>query len=75
MGQIFERNRKLVEVSRVKEEVEARIQSASVNEDEIAGLQGEVSTLIKQYEKLVGDKIHIFNDMIGNLREISQNNN
>jgi hypothetical protein len=30
--------------------------------------------LIKQYEKLIGDKILIFNDMIGNLKEISRNN-
>ena len=37
-------------------------------------MQEELQGLIKQYEKLVGDKILIFNDMIGNLREISKNN-
>ena len=37
-------------------------------------MQDELQGLIKQYDKLVGDKIHLFNDMIGNLREISRNN-
>lgn len=37
-------------------------------------MQDELSNLIKQYEKLVGDKIHIFNDMLANLKEISKNN-
>eukprot|EP00347_Sterkiella_histriomuscorum_P021445 403333951 len=71
--QIFERNRKLVEVIRIKEDIEAKIQS-SVNEEEIRQMQDELQSLIKQYEKLVGDKIHLFNDMIGNLKEISKNN-
>jgi len=39
--QIFERNRKLVEVNRVKEEIEAKIQR-SVNEDEVRALQDEL---------------------------------
>lgn len=37
-------------------------------------MQDELANLIKQYEKLVGDKIHIFNDMLANLKEISKNN-
>ena len=58
---------------RIKEEVESKIQS-NVNEDEIKTMQEELSGLIKQYEKLVSDKILIFNDMITNLKEISRNN-
>ena len=58
---------------RVQEEVEAKIQQ-SVNESEIRGMQDELQGLIKQYEKLVSDKILIFNDLISNLREISHNN-
>jgi len=60
-------------VIRIKEEVESKIQS-NVNEDEIKTMQEELSGLIKQYEKLVSDKILIFNDMITNLKEISRNN-
>lgn len=30
--------------------------------------------MLKQYEKLVGDKIHIFDDLIASLKEVAQNN-
>lgn len=63
----------MVEVIRVKEEVECKIQN-NVNEAEIKTMQDELQGLIKQYEKLVSDKILIFNDLIANLKEISRNN-
>ena len=44
--QVFDRNRKLVEVIRVKEEIEAKIQN-SVNEEEIRAMQDELQSLIK----------------------------
>lgn len=62
-----------MDVVRVKEEIEARIQT-SASEEEIRSMQDEVTNLIKQYEKLVGDKIVIFNDMLSNLKELSRNN-
>lgn len=71
--QVQEKNRKMVEVIRVKEEVEAKIQN-NVNEAEIKAMQDELQGLIKQYEKLVGDKILIFSDLISNLHCISTNN-
>jgi len=70
---VFEKNRKLVEVIRVKEDIESKIQT-SVNEDEIRTMNDELQLLIKQYDKLVSDKTHIFGDMITNLKEISRNN-
>jgi hypothetical protein len=70
---IFDRNRKIVEVVRVKEEIESRI-NTNVNEEEIRTMQDELASLIKQYEKLIGDKIVIFNDLISNLKEIMKNN-
>jgi hypothetical protein len=70
---IFDRNRKIVEVVRVKEEIESRI-NTNVNEEEIRAMQDELASLIKQYEKLIGDKIVIFNDLISNLKEIMKNN-
>ena len=63
----------MVEVIRVKEEVESKIQQ-NVNEEEIIQMQDELKSLIKQYEKLVGDKILIFNDLIHNLKDVSKNN-
>jgi hypothetical protein len=73
ISHIFERNRKIVEVVRVKEEIESKI-NTNVNEDEIKVMQDELQNLIKQYEKLVSDKILMFGDLIGNLRDISRNN-
>ena len=63
----------MVEVIRVKEEVESKIQQ-NVNEEEIIQMQDELKSLIKQYEKLVVDKILIFNDLIHNLKDVSKNN-
>lgn len=63
----------MVEVLRIKEDIEAKIQN-SCNEEEIKNMQDELAALIKQYEKLVADKIDIFNNIIHNLKEISKNN-
>lgn len=43
-------------------------------EEDIKRMQGELESLLHQYEKLVGEKLHLFNEMLSNLREISRNN-
>ena len=48
---------------RIKEEIESKI-NINVNEEEIRNMHDELNNLIRQYDKLVGDKVIIFNDMI-----------
>ena len=45
IAQIFEKNRKMVEIQRVKEEIETKIQNAS-SEDDLRNMQEEVKALI-----------------------------
>ncbi|TNV72326.1 hypothetical protein FGO68_gene11876 [Halteria grandinella] len=37
-------------------------------------MQEELDHLLQQYEKLVGEKLHLFTEMLSNMREISRNN-
>jgi|LauGreDrversion4_2_1035121.scaffolds.fasta_scaffold145913_1 hypothetical protein len=37
-------------------------------------MQMELDELLVNYEKLIGDKLSLFHVMLGNLREISKNN-
>jgi hypothetical protein len=71
--QVFEKNRRMVDVQRVKEEIESKIQN-NVTEQELRDMQEELHELISSYEVLVSDKISIFNDVIKNMREIGKNN-
>ena len=59
-----QKSKKAVEVLRVKEEVEAKIQRA-VTEEEIQTLSEELLRLIKIYEQLVADKLAVFGEVIG----------
>jgi hypothetical protein len=73
ISQIFERNKKIVDIIRVKEDIESKIQT-NVKEEEIFAMKEELQQLIKQYEKLVSDKVTLFTDMISNLKEVAKNN-
>ncbi len=70
---VYDRNKRMVDVIRVKEEIERKIEQ-NVNEKEVQAMRDELHTLIGDYEALVNDKIAVFQDMIANLREISKNN-
>ena len=78
MQSIFEKNRQAVEIARVKEEIETQIASVGFGKasdsDEVARMQGELDDLLGQYEKLVGDKLHLFAAMLESLREIGRTN-
>ena len=41
---------------------------------ELVRMQQELDDLLLQYEKLVGDKLHLFTEMLSTLREITRNN-
>ena len=58
---------------RIKEDIESKI-NKNVNEDEIKSMTEELKTQIQQYEDLINDKIIVFNDVIGNLKQINANN-
>ena len=59
----------MVEVVRVKEEIERKIET-NVNEDELELMQQQFTDSLKEYEKLVTDKIQIFSDMISQLKNV-----
>ncbi len=62
--QVFDKNRRMVDVQRVKEEIESKIQNSVTESHELIG----------QYELLVSDKIHIFTEVIRNMKEMGKNN-
>lgn len=37
-------------------------------------MQEELDHLLQSYEKLVGEKLHLFSEMLSNMREIARNN-
>lgn len=76
LQQIFEKNRLAVEIARAKEEIETQVMNvgAGGTRDEMNRMQAELDGLLSQYEKLVGDKLVLFQEMLGNLREMGRSN-
>jgi archaellum component FlaC len=78
METIFEKNRQVVEISRIKEEIETQITargfSGAENAQEVERLKSELDNLLAEYERLVSEKLVLFSDMLANLREMSRSN-
>ena len=74
MQQIRDMNEQIVVLTKDKEEIESKLLLA-VPDEQLNRLVNEHSTLIKEYEEIIREKIGIFTQMINDLRIISDGNN
>jgi hypothetical protein len=63
----------MVEVIRLKEEIERKI-DLTTSEQEINDIKQDLASYIKDFDKIVGEKIVIFNDLVGKLGGIIDSN-
>jgi len=73
LEQVKEKNKQIVSLTQKKEKIESTMLK-EVSETELKNLQSEHSKLITEYEEIIKEKIGIFNDMIDNLKSISDGN-
>jgi hypothetical protein len=74
MQQIRDMNSQIVVLTKVKEEIESKLLQ-KVPDSALNQLVQEHSSLIKEYEDIIREKIGIFTQMINDLRLISDGNN
>ena len=73
MQQIREKNKQIVELTQQYEEIESKMLQ-EVKDEELQKLQHLHTQLIEQYEDIIKQKIEIFNNMIRNLKNITDGN-
>jgi hypothetical protein len=74
MQQIRDINKQIVVLAKDKEEIESKLLQ-KVPDSALNQLVQEHSSLIKEYEDIICEKISIFTQMINDLRVISEGNN
>ncbi len=77
MQQLFDKNRQSVEIAKVKEEIETQITQAGlvgVDQDGLLRMQGEIQAKVADYERIVTEKIQLFDELLQNIREIARSN-
>ena len=70
--QVLYKNRRIVDVHRIKEKIDSKIQ-INVMKQELREMQEELHHLINSFEVLVLDKISNFSDLIKENKKIGKN--
>lgn len=73
MTQIRDINSHIIEITKDKEEIESKLLQR-VSDGDLNALVLEHSSLIREYEDIIKEKIGIFTQMINDLRIISDSN-
>jgi len=73
LQEVKDKNEEIVRVNLEKEKIESAMRN-KVDDEELRQLQSEHSKLIEQYEDIIKSKINIFDEMINNLKNLSDGN-